>query len=151
MFASEAAASPPPPESAARSDCVFCGIVAGRLPAQRIDEDERTVAFLDINPWTRGHTLVVPRAHSESILDAPDDDLAAVALAARRVAERLRRKLGCAGVNVFSAAGSVAWQTVFHFHVHVIPRYRDDGLEPPITPRPADAEQLAALAEQLRG
>jgi len=132
-------------------DCIFCAIVAGRLPAHKIAEDEQTVAFLDINPWTRGHTLVVPRRHCESVLDCPVDDLAAVAAAAQRVAQTLRKRLGCEGINLLSAAGTVAWQSVFHFHVHVIPRYANDGLEPPIHPHSATSDELAHVAEKLRG
>jgi histidine triad (HIT) family protein len=132
-------------------DCIFCGIVAGELPVHRIDEDEHTVAFLDIHPWTRGHALVVPRRHVPDLYEIEDDDLRHTAVAARRLARRMRERLGCDGVNVLNAAGQAAWQTVFHFHLHVIPRYEDDPLELPTRPRQAEAEELAAVAGELRG
>src|SRR5439155_12743309 len=115
-------------------DCLFCKIVAGELPATRINEDERTLAFMDINPWTRGHALVIPKAHSADLGEIGEDDLAAVVAAAKRVAERQRERLGAEGVNLLNSYGAAAWQTVFHFHVHVIPRYADDGMRVPARP-----------------
>lgn len=133
------------------ADCIFCKIVSGELPAQRLDEDEHTVAFLDINPWTRGHSLVVPRTHSRNLYEIDDADLQRTMMAARRLALTLRDRLGCDGVNLLNAAEPAAWQTVFHFHVHVIPRYADDPLSLPTRPRSADAEELAGLAEEILG
>jgi histidine triad (HIT) family protein len=75
-------------------DCIFCKIVAGEIPAQRVDEDEHTVAFMDLNPWTRGHALVIPREHSRNLYEAGDDDLAHTARAAKRLAIRMRDRLG---------------------------------------------------------
>src|SRR3954465_1603076 len=98
-------------------DCIFCKIVAGELPATKIDEDERTVAFMDINPWTRGHALVIPKAHATDLGEIGDDDLAAVAAAAKRLALRQKDALGATGVNLLNSFGSDAWQTVFHFHL----------------------------------
>ena len=132
-------------------DCLFCKIVAGELPSTRVDEDERTVAFMDINPATRGHALVIPREHSRDLLDVPDEDLAACAAAARRLAARASERLGAAGVNLLNSCGAAAWQTVFHFHVHVIPRYEDDPLRLPWLPEPGDSDQIAAAGAQLRG
>jgi histidine triad (HIT) family protein len=132
-------------------DCLFCKIVAGELPSTVVDEDERTIAFMDINPATRGHALVVPREHSRDLLEVPDEDLAACASAARRLAGRASERLGAAGVNLLNSCGSAAWQTVFHFHVHVIPRYDDDPLRLPWVPGPGDADEIAAAAEVLRG
>jgi histidine triad (HIT) family protein len=136
---------------AADADCLFCKIVAGEVPSTRVDEDERTVAFMDINPATRGHALVVPRAHSRDLLDVPDEDLAACGAAARRLARRASERLGADGVNLLNSCGRAAWQTVFHFHVHVIPRYDDDPLRLPWVPGPGDADEIAAAAEALRG
>ena len=132
-------------------DCLFCKIVAGELPSERVDEDEHTVAFMDINPWTRGHALVVPRAHSRNLYDIEEEDLRHAAVAAQRLARRMRDRLGCDGVNLLNSCESAAWQTVFHFHVHVIPRFRDDPLRPPGTPTPTDPGELAAVAAELRG
>jgi histidine triad (HIT) family protein len=132
-------------------DCIFCKIVAGEIPAQRVDEDEHTVAFMDLNPWTRGHALVIPRAHSRNLYEVDDDDLARTARAAKRLALRMRDRLGCDGVNLINSCEPAAWQTVFHLHVHVIPRYEDDPLQLPTRPQEGDPEELAKVAEELRG
>jgi histidine triad (HIT) family protein len=90
-------------------DCLFCKIVAGEIPSTRVDEDERTVAFMDINPATRGHLLVVPRAHSVDLLEIGDEDLEACVRMARRLAARLKEKLGADGVNLLNSCGRAAW------------------------------------------
>jgi histidine triad (HIT) family protein len=131
-------------------NCMFCKIVSGELPATIVAEDERTLAFMDINPATRGHTLVVPRAHAADIHTIGAEDLQACALAAQRLAGRVVERLGADGVNVLNAAGSAAWQTVFHFHLHVIPRYRDDPLRLPWIPGPGDPAEIAAAADALK-
>ena len=134
-----------------KDDCLFCGIVSGDVPAEIVDSDERTVAFMDISPATRGHALVVPREHADDLLDVSDEDLQATFLAARRLAETMKGALRPDGLNVLNSCGSAAWQTVFHFHVHVIPRYEDDPLRLPWKPEPGDAEEIKATAEELRG
>ena len=133
------------------NDCLFCGIVAGDVPGQIVDSDERTVAFMDINPATRGHALVVPRAHSADLMDIADEDLEATMVAARRLARRMEETLEPDGFNILNACRPAAWQTVFHFHFHVIPRYVDDPLKLPWIPRGAEPEQIAAVADQIRG
>jgi len=132
-------------------DCIFCKIVAGELPAEKVDEDEHTVSFMDLNPWTRGHALVIPRNHSRDLYAIDDDDLRHSAVAARRLAKVMKERLGCDGINLLNAAEPAAWQTVFHFHLHVIPRYEDDSLEVPTRPQEASAEDLAGVAEEIRG
>jgi histidine triad (HIT) family protein len=132
------------------ADCVFCKIVAGELPATIVAQDERTIAFMDINPATRGHALVIPREHADDLLEIGDEDLAACALAARRLAARMKERLGADGVNLINSCGKAAWQTVAHFHVHVVPRYVGDPLELPWVPAPGDADEIAAAAELLR-
>jgi len=131
-------------------DCIFCKIVAGEMPAEVIQEDEHTVAFMDINPWTRGHALVIPRNHSKDLLEISDDDLAHASAAAKRLAARMKERLDADGINLLNACGPAAWQTVFHFHFHVIPRYEGDPLQVPARPQQADKEDLAAVAEELR-
>ena len=131
-------------------DCLFCKIVAGELPATIVAEDERTIAFMDINPATRGHALVIPRAHAPDLHAVDPEDLAAVALMAQRLAARARDGLGADGVNLLNSNGAAAWQTVFHFHVHVIPRYEGDPLRLPWTPGPGDPDEIAKVAEALR-
>ena len=134
----------------AEADCIFCQIVAGELPAERVGEDERTVSFMDINPATRGHALVIPREHAVDLLDVGEEDLAACSHAAQRLARRAKDALGADGVNLLNACGSAAWQTVFHFHIHVIPRYDDDPLRLPWIPGPGDPAEVAAAAADLR-
>jgi histidine triad (HIT) family protein len=133
------------------SDCIFCKIVAGELPGTIVAEDERTVAFMDISPATRGHALVVPRRHAPDVAAIDDDDLTACVLAARRLARRAKEALGADGVNLMNSWGQAAWQTVFHFHLHVIPRYAGDPLELPWTPTPGDEDEIRAAADALRG
>jgi histidine triad (HIT) family protein len=130
-------------------DCLFCKIVAGELPATVVREDERTVAFMDLNPATRGHLLVVPRAHSTDLLEIGQEDLAACAAAAKALAALVSERLGTDGVNVINSCGRAAWQTVFHFHLHVIPRYAADPLRLPWTPAPGDRDEIAAAAAEL--
>jgi histidine triad (HIT) family protein len=132
-------------------NCIFCKIVAGELPARIVDEDERTVAFMDIAPATRGHALVIPRAHAGDLLSVEQDDLRAVALAAQRLAVRAKDRLGASGVNLLNSCGASAWQTVFHFHVHVIPRYDGDPLQLPWVPSAGDPDAIAAAAQELDG
>jgi histidine triad (HIT) family protein len=130
-------------------DCIFCKIVAGELPATILDEDELTLSFMDISPATRGHALVVPRRHSRDLLSVDPDDLRATAVAAQRLAGRMTERLGAAGVNLLNSCGAAAWQTVFHFHIHVIPRYPDDPLRLPWTPTGGDRQEIAAAAQEL--
>ena len=136
---------------AADPDCLFCKIVAGELPATRVAEDDRTVTFMDINPATRGHVLVVPREHSRDLLEIAPEDLAAVATAAQRIAQVMPDRLDADGVNLLNSCGRAAWQTVFHFHVHVIPRYDTDPLRLPWTPGPGDRDEIADAARALEG
>jgi histidine triad (HIT) family protein len=130
-------------------DCIFCRILAGELPATIVDEDERTIAFMDIAPATRGHTLVIPRAHTPDLLSIDPEDLRAVAVASQRLATRAKKRLAADGVNLVNSCGAVAWQTIFHFHVHVIPRYENDPLRLPWVPAPGDLDEIAAAAQEL--
>jgi len=132
-------------------DCIFCKIVAGVLPSERVDEDEHTIAFMDLNPWTRGHALVIPRRHSRNLYEVPDEDLQYAVVAAKRLALAMRDRLSCDGVNLLNACEPPAWQTVFHTHIHVIPRYEGDPLQVPVRPRQAEPDELAQVAAELRG
>jgi histidine triad (HIT) family protein len=132
-------------------DCLFCGIVAGSIPSETIDADERTVAFMDINPATPGHALVVPREHSADLMEIGDQDLTATMLAAQRLSKRMKEALGADGIDLINACGAAAWQTVFHFHIHVVPRYEDDPLKLPWVPEPGDSDEIAEVARKLRG
>lgn len=132
------------------SDCIFCAIAAGDAPASIVYEDERTVAFMDINPWRRGHTLVIPRRHYANLLETGSEDLFNTFAAARRLARLMKERLGAEGVVLWNSCGQTAGQLVMHFHVHVIPTEGDD----PRLPRPeglADPVDIAAAAAALRG
>ena len=132
-------------------DCIFCSIVAGDAPATIVDEDEHTIAFMDIHPWTTGHALVIPREHHKNLYELPEGTLDHVMRAAKRLALSVRDNLGADGVNLLNSAERAAWQTVFHFHVHVIPRYEGDPLQLPVRPEEGDKDEIAKTAEKLRG
>ncbi len=131
-------------------DCLFCSIVAGEIPAEIIAEDERTVTFMDISPATRGHALVIPREHARDLYEISAADLAACVTAAQRTAILARDLLGADGVNLLNSCQADAWQTVFHFHIHVIPRYQGDPLRLPWVPVAGDSDQIAESASLLR-
>ena len=137
--------STPPPE-----DCIFCRIVAGTVPSRQVYADEHAIAFLDATPWYRGHTLVVPRRHVPDLVTGTPA-LAEIAHAVDAVARLLTHRLAADGINLLSSAGPVAGQTVFHLHVHLVPRYADEpGLHRLLSPsEPAEGE-LAAVHAQLR-
>ncbi|MGN6252048.1 MAG: HIT family protein [Marmoricola sp.] len=135
------------------AECLFCAIVAGDVPSTRVFENERTVAFMDINPGSRGHVLVVPKRHAKDLLEIDAEDLAACTRTAQELAGRAVERLGADGVNLLNCCGATAWQTVFHFHLHVIPRYDDprrDRLQLPWEPRPGDPDEIAAAARLLQ-
>jgi|SRR5665213_1483969 len=137
-------------DTALMTDCIFCRIVAGDAPAYVVAEDDRTLAFLDRGQATEGHTLVVPRVHASDIWDISEEEFAAVLVMAKRVAQLLERQLAPDGLNLTQSNRSAGWQDVFHFHVHLIPRWSGDGLVPPWRPsRPSD-EQLAATLARLQ-
>jgi histidine triad (HIT) family protein len=131
-------------------ECIFCRIVAGELPATVVAQDERTIALMDISPASRGHTLVIPRVHARDLLAIGAEDLAACAAMAREIAGRATSRLDADGVNLLNSCGADAWQTVFHFHIHVIPRYKGDPLRLPWTPAPGDPAEIAAAGATLR-
>ncbi len=108
--------------------CIFCEIVAGRSPAAKIYQDEHVLVFLDLFPAAPGHTLVIPKAHFEDVFEADDQSWVAVAQTARQVAHALRRVLAPDGLSVIQLNGAAAGQTVFHYHVHLIPRHHGDSL-----------------------
>jgi len=126
--------------------CVFCAIVDGTAPSRRLYEDDRTLAFLDIVPLTRGHALVVPKRHAENLLDIDEEDLAAVARTAKRVGAAAMEAFGADGLNLLQTNGAVAMQTVFHLHVHVLPRYVGDGFKVELHRVPAEPDELDAVA-----
>jgi len=111
-----------------RADCIFCKIARGEAPAHRVYEDERTLAFMDIFPVTDGHTLVITKDHFENVFETDEDALAAVARASHRVAAAIRSELAPDGLMVFQLNGRAAGQTVFHYHMHLMPRANGEPL-----------------------
>jgi histidine triad (HIT) family protein len=131
-------------------DCIFCKIVAREIPAYIVDEDEQTLAFMDIAPATRGHALVIPKLHTSDLWEIDEEQFAAVARAARRLAQTIKERLEPDGLNLINSCRAQAWQTVFHLHVHVIPRYSGDPLKLPWFPAAGDMTEISAVAAQLR-
>jgi histidine triad (HIT) family protein len=131
-------------------DCVFCKIRDGQIPSVKVHEDERTLCFMDINPLSRGHCLVVTKRHAETIWECDEADLAAAIATAKRVALALRAALAPEGLNMLQANGPAAFQSVPHFHLHLIPRWTGDGkgFDWPVVP--GDREAIARAGEQVR-
>jgi len=133
-------------------DCLFCSIVAGDIPSTKVYEDDLTYAFMDISPASEGHLIVVPKRHSKDILEIPAEDLHAVVDTGQKMAQRVTEVLGADGVNLLNNRGEHAWQTVFHFHLHVIPRYVDksrDRMQLPWIPEPGDLDAIKQLGMRL--
>lgn len=131
------------------TDCIFCKIIQGELPSRKVYENEKTLAFLDIRPVNAGHTLVVPKNHSENIFDIEAADWAAVAEAVRKLAIGIEKGIGADGVNIAMNNREHAGQLVHHSHVHIIPRFKDDGLK--LMPqRDYDEGEAESSAEKIR-
>jgi histidine triad (HIT) family protein len=135
----------------AAEDCVFCKIVAGDIPCFKLYEDEHTLAFMDINPASRGHALVIPKTHSPSLFEAPGGDLSAMMATARKVGRAIQSTLNPDGLNLVQANGPGAAQSVFHLHVHVLPRYMGDNLKLNWGINPGDMDEIKAISEQIAG
>ena len=131
-----------------KNDCLFCAIAAGEIPCFKVYEDDVVLACLDINPFATGHVLVIPKAHSQGLLDADDATLAAVIVRVKKVAAHLKEGLGCDGFNILQNNGEAAGQTVRHLHFHIVPRRTGDPLA--FENRAGDMEALKALAERVR-
>lgn len=132
------------------NNCIFCAIVEGRSPSETVYEDEHAIAFMDINPALDGHTLVIPRAHTPDLWEIGEDEAGKVMAAAVRVAASIRKALRPDGINIMHATGVVAFQSVFHFHLHLIPRFVGDPIRMPFVPRPGDRTKIAEIAGRIR-
>lgn len=136
-------------------DCLFCGIVNETIPASIVYTNDDVVAFMDINPASYGHLLVIPRRHSRDITTVSPEDLTATALAAQELAKHAVAVFEADGVNLLNCCGESAWQSVFHFHLHVIPRYADgphrDKLVLPWESHSGDPDDIASAAGSLKG
>ncbi len=130
-----------------KNDCVFCAIAAGEIPCFKVYEDELALAYLDINPFSEGHTLVIPKAHTTGLLDTPEETLAALLARVKKVAAHLKTALGCDGFHILQNNGAAAGQTVGHIHFHIVPRRNGDPIE--FANRPGDMEHLKALAARI--
>ena len=133
------------------SDCIFCKIIAGEIPSFKIYEDDATFAFMDINPANEGHALVIPKECSENVHAISDAAIAATAIAVKKVAGAIEKTLDPDGINLVQANGPAAAQSVFHFHVHVLPRRTGDELKLNWGLNPGDMDAIGALAERVRG
>jgi histidine triad (HIT) family protein len=131
-------------------DCIFCRIVEGEIPSHKVYEDAETLAFLDISPGSRGHTLVIPKQHTEDLFSAPADLLCAIIETTQKVANMLQQTLQPDGMNVLQNNGAAAGQSVFHYHVHLIPRWSGDKAVGLWNPGQADHAELGQLAAELR-
>ncbi len=130
-----------------KNDCIFCAIAAGEIPCFKIYEDDLVLAYLDINPFTKGHTLVIPKAHSEGLLDTDDALLGEIVARVKKVAAHLKTALPCDGFNILQNNGEAAGQTVRHVHFHIVPRY---GAEPiAFENHKGDMDELKSLGERL--
>ena len=131
-----------------KNDCIFCGIAEGEIPSFKVYEDEQVLAYLDINPFTKGHTLVIPKEHYKGLLDADDKVLADLIVKVKKIAAHVALSIGCDGFNILQNNGDAAGQTVRHVHFHIIPRWNGDPLT--FENKKGDMDELAALAEKIR-
>ena len=132
-------------------DCIFCKIANGEIPSATIYEDDDFRAFLDLNPATRGHALLVPKDHFANLLELDEEHAEKAILLAKKIGSRLKEKLGCDGLNLVQNNGEAAGQTVFHFHMHLIPRYKDDHagiLWEPGKTTPEEMEKIKKLVNE---
>jgi histidine triad (HIT) family protein len=133
------------------ADCVFCRIVAGQIPSTRVYEDGLTLAFMDIGQVNPGHVLVALKPHAENLYALDDSQAAAVQRTAARVARAIRDAFAPAGLSVYQANGKAAGQTVFHYHVHLVPRYEGDGMALSWPVKNPPREKLEEHAAKIRG
>jgi histidine triad (HIT) family protein len=132
-------------------DCIFCKIANGTIPSVKVHEDDEFVAFLDISPASKGHTLAVPKKHHETLIDMPPESLARYALFVKQAAEKITKKLNSDGFNVLMNNKPAAGQVVPHAHFHIIPRWDDDGLKFSWNPMKLSQEEMHAIAQRITG
>lgn len=132
-----------------KDDCIFCKIAHGEIPSRTIHEDELFRVILDLSPATRGHSLILPKDHAASLYDLPEETAAEVLVLAKKLAAKMSDRLGCDGLNLVQNNGEAAGQTVSHFHLHMIPRYMNDGQTIGWEPREASSEELDEIKTKL--
>ena len=133
-----------------KNNCIFCAIAAGEIPSFKVYEDDVVLAYLDINPFSKGHVLVIQKEHTEGLLDTPDATLAAVVARVKKVAAHIKDALPCDGFNILQNNGLAAGQTVPHLHFHIVPRLGSAAADISFANHTGDMEHLKALAERLR-
>ena len=131
-------------------DCIFCEIVAGNMPAAKVYEDEHVFAFMDIAPANPGHTLVIPKQHYRNLYDLPIEVGSKIMQAAIPIVNAIRTALNPDGLNLFQSNEAAGFQTVFHFHLHIIPRWEGDSLGSPWRPREGNMEEIGNIAAKIR-
>lgn len=131
-----------------KNDCIFCAIAAGEIPSFKVYEDDLALAYLDINPFAKGHTLVIPKGHAANLIEADDATLAELIVRVKKIAAHIKAKLGCDGFNILQNNGEAAGQTVRHIHFHIVPRWSGDPLA--FENSKGDMKALEALAAELR-
>lgn len=136
-----------------KETCIFCKIIKGEIPSYTIYEDEDFKVILDINPASKGHAIILPKQHAANIYELPEELAAKAMVLAKKLASHMTEKLGCDGFNLIQNNGEVAGQTVFHFHLHLIPRYQDGKNKDLLTwnqlqYREGEAEELTKLLKQ---
>lgn len=132
-----------------RNNCIFCAIADGEIPSFKVYEDDLVLAYLDINPFAKGHTLVIPKAHSEGLLDTDDETLAAVITRVKKIAAHIKAKLGADGFNILQNNGEAAGQTVKHLHFHIVPRFGNEVGEIAFANTKGDFAELEKLAKEV--
>lgn len=131
------------------ADCIFCKIIAGSVPATKIFENDSVIAIMDKVPWTKGHCLVIPKVHSANIFEIAEGDAVEVMKAVHLLAPAVKRAVGSDGLNLLQSNGHAAWQTVDHFHLHLIPRWFSDSLIPPAVPMEGNQKSIDAHSKKI--
>jgi len=134
-----------------KDDCIFCKIAAGEIPSKTIYEDELFRVILDLGPATKGHALILPKDHADNLFKLPDDTAGKVLVLAKKLATQMKEKLGCDGLNLVQNNGEEAGQTVKHFHMHMIPRYKNDGQRIGWKPGEPTQDELESIQNQMIG
>ncbi len=132
-----------------KTDCIFCKIANGEIPSKTLYEDEDFRVILDLGPATRGHALILPKEHADNLYELPEDTAAKVLITAKKVAEKMKEKLQCDGLNLVQNNGETAGQTVLHFHLHMIPRYKGDGQKIGWVPGEPTQDELEEIRKQI--
>lgn len=133
-----------------KDDCIFCKIAAGEIPSATVYEDDDFRAILDLGPAAKGHTLVIPKSHSDNLLSVDPDTAAKALKVISKTANAIKEALGCDGINVVQNNGEAAGQTVMHLHFHIIPRYKNDSVNIGWQPMKPSNEELAATAALIK-